>query len=201
MDLRTEFGPIDIYLFDQLLKGRIPPGSKVFDAGCGGGRNLIYFLRQGYEVFGVDNDPYAIEHLKKWVQQTRPDLDLNNFRSEAIESNSFEDQSFDTVILNAVLHFAQSEKEFLSILQGAWRVLKVGGLFFCRLTSDIGIESRVQLIQEKVYALPDGSTRYLVNQDDLLSLGEQLNGQLVDPIKTTNVQNQRCMTTWVLLKQ
>ena len=41
------FGPIDIYLFDQILRKRIAPGMRVFDAGCGHGRNLVFFLNQG----------------------------------------------------------------------------------------------------------------------------------------------------------
>ena len=44
--LQEQFGQIDIYLFDQLLRGRIPPGSRILDAGCGSGRNLVYFLRE-----------------------------------------------------------------------------------------------------------------------------------------------------------
>ena len=45
-DLQEQFGNIDIYLFDQLLRGRIGPGMRVLDAGCGGGRNLVYLLRE-----------------------------------------------------------------------------------------------------------------------------------------------------------
>jgi len=46
-DLRREFGDVDIYLFDLFHSGRIVEGMKVFDAGCGGGRNLVYLLRRG----------------------------------------------------------------------------------------------------------------------------------------------------------
>jgi hypothetical protein len=48
--------------------------------------------------------------------------------------------------------------------------------------------------------LPDGSERYLVDEALLTELAEQLGGQLADPLKTTVVQNQRSMTTWVLRK-
>ena len=54
INLQAWFGGIDIYLFDQLLKGRFVPGMRILDAGCGSGRNLVYFLRSGYEVFAVD---------------------------------------------------------------------------------------------------------------------------------------------------
>jgi hypothetical protein len=53
--LRREFGDIDIYLFDQLHRGNITIGMRVLDAGFGHGRNLVYLLRQGFDVSGVDN--------------------------------------------------------------------------------------------------------------------------------------------------
>lgn len=50
MELLDESGDLDIYVFDQLLRGRIRPGMRVFDAGCGGGRNLVYLMRRGYDL-------------------------------------------------------------------------------------------------------------------------------------------------------
>ena len=48
--------------------------------------------------------------------------------------------------------------------------------------------------------MPDGSERYLVDEALLCRLTGELGGQLADPLKTTVVQNQRCMTTWVVRK-
>ena len=104
------------------------------------------------------------------------------------------------VISSAVLHFAADESQFNAMLDGSWRVLKRGGLFFCRLASSIGMEDKVQRISERRHVLPDGSDRFLVDEEMLMRLGEKLGGELVDPIKTTVVQGQRCMTTWVLRK-
>jgi len=187
--LREQFGDIDIYLFDQLLRGRIQPGDRILDAGCGGGRNLVWLLRQGYEVFGVDSEKRSIENLP-------PD----HFRAEPIEAMSFPDAFFDVVIASAVLHFAKSDDHFLAMLRGAWRVLKPGGMFFSRLASSIGIETKIQPVGEGRYLLPDGSERYLVDETTLMNLTEQLGGKLLDPLKTTVVQNQRSMTTWVVRK-
>jgi SAM-dependent methyltransferase len=187
--LREQFGDIDIYLFDQLLRGRIQPGDRVLDAGCGGGRNLVYFLRQGYDVFAVDSENRAIENLP-----------AGRFRKEPIEAMSFPDAFFDVAIASAVLHFAKSDDHFLAMLHGVWRVLKPGGLFFCRLASSIGIETRIQPVGQGRYLLPDGSERYLVDETKLMNLTEQLGGELLDPLKTTIVQNQRSMTTWVVRK-
>jgi hypothetical protein len=71
-------------------------------------------------------------------------------------------------------------------------------VFFCRLASSIGIESRVRGLGSGRFLLPDGSERYLVTETRLMDLTTQLGGELIDPIKTTIVQNQRSMTTWVM---
>jgi tellurite methyltransferase len=197
LSLAEQFGQIDIYLFDQLLRGRIQPGMRILDAGCGAGRNLVYFLQTGYEVFGVDSDPRAIAA----VRRIAPTLPADNFRVEAVEQMSFPDAFADVVISSAVLHFASSDSHFQAMLQGMWRALKPGGLLFCRLASSIGIEKQIKPIAGRRSLLPDGSERYLVDAKLLTELAEQLNAKLADPIKTTVVHNERSMTTWVLRKR
>jgi len=194
MDLETAFGAIDIYLFDQLLRGRIAPGMRIFDAGCGSGRNLIYFLREGYDVCGVDADPGAIESVRRLA----PHLPADRFRAEPVESTSFGDGYADVVISSAVLHFACDDEAFEAMLRGTWRVLKPRGLFFCRLASTIGIADRIHPLGGRRYRLPEGSDRYLVDEAMLVEWTTRLGGTLVDPLKTTVVQNQRSMTTWVM---
>jgi SAM-dependent methyltransferase len=198
--LQSHFGQIDIYLFDQLLRGRIVPGMRIFDAGCGSGRNLVYLLREGYEVFGADPDPRAIAAARALSASLAPALPASNFHMEAIEDMSFADAFADVVISSAVLHFARDDAHFESMLHGTWRVLKAGGLFFCRLASSIGLEDRVARVVGQRFLLPDNSERYLVNEGLLLRLTNEIGGQLLDPLKTTIVQNQRSMTTWVVRK-
>ncbi len=199
--LREQFGDIDIYLFDQLLRGRISPGMRILDAGCGGGRNLVYLLSHGYQVFAVDADPLAIESVRSLAAVLAPAIPLANFRVEVLERMSFPDRFADAVISNAVLHFAADDRQFQAMLHGSWRVLKPGGIFFCRLASSIGLEAAVRRIEGRRFLLPDGSERYLVDEALLLRLTEDLRGDLLDPLKTTVVQNQRSMTTWVLQKR
>lgn len=202
MDLKTRFGSIDIYLFDQLLRGRVPPGARVLDAGCGGGRNLVYLLRSGYEVFGLDVDPQAIREVHALAADLRAGLPPENFRAEPIEASSFPDHVATLVISSAVLHFARDDEQFDAMLAGTWRLLAPGGLFFCRLASTIGVESRVRKIGSagRRYRLPDGSERYLVDDALLDECTRRVGGRMLDPLKTTVVQDQRSMTTWVLRK-
>ncbi len=201
IDLQKQFGEIDIYLFDQLLRGRIDPGARILDAGCGAGRNLVYLLRQGYPVFGVDQDAANVATVQALAAILAPNLPASNFREENIQSLSFPDGYFDAVISSAVLHFAENPKHFRAMLHGCWRVLKPGGLFFCRLASSIGIEQQIKSLGAGRYQLPDGSERFLVDERLLARSSNELGGDMIDPLKTTIVQNERSMTTWVLRKR
>ncbi|ACU61724.1 class I SAM-dependent methyltransferase [Chitinophaga pinensis] len=199
-ELQQLYGNIDIYLFDQLLKGTYDKCKSVLDAGCGGGRNLIYFLKNGYDVYGIDPNPNAVEAVRQLSATLSHTNATENFVVASAENLPFEDNTFDLIISSAVLHFAQDPAHFQDMIYSMWRVLKPGGYLFARLASDIGIETQVQDLGNGRYLLPDGSERFLVSQQLLLQYTERLNARLHEPIKTTNVQNLRCMTTWCLQK-
>jgi tellurite methyltransferase len=198
-ELRSSFGEIDIYLFDQLVKGRFDRRRRVLDAGCGDGRNLVYFLRRGFTCFGVDRDPAAIEDVRRLAAACAPALPLENFQVGQIERLPWEDLSVNAIICSAVLHFASDEAHFGRMLDEMWRVLAPDGMLFARLASSIGLEDRVQSVRGRV-RLPDGSDRFVVDESILLEWTRRFDARLLDPIKTTNVQHQRCMTTWCLHK-
>jgi len=201
VDLREQFGDIDIYLFDQLLRGRISPGMRVLDMGCGAGRNLVYLLRAGFEVFGVDADPGSIDAVRRLASRLAPRLPEDNFRVGTVEERLFPPASADVVLSSAVLHFARDDAQFTAMLRACWEALVPGGMFFCRLASSIGMEHRMVPVAGRRHRLPDGSERYLVDADYLTALTREMGGRLVDPLKTTVVQDQRCMTTWVVQKE
>src|SRR6185503_1024236 len=116
VNLQELFGGIDIYLFDQLLKGRFDPGMRILDAGCGSGRNLVYFLRKGYEVFGVDQSAAAISQTQRLAAALAPHLRAENFRVEPVEKMSWESapvtthihtsHGFEFVTSSALIYFA-----------------------------------------------------------------------------------------------
>ena len=198
--IQAQFGNMDIYLFDQLLKGRFDNCRAILDAGCGSGRNLVYFLQQNVAVYGIDQRLEAIEAVRQLSQRLNPNNSPQNFVLGELDAMPYGDASFDLVICNAVLHFADNEAHFDRMLRSLWRVLQPGGYLLVRLASDIGIEASVKPLGDGRYLLPDGSTRFLVNEQLLLNYTKELGGQLFEYIKTTNVQNLRCMTTWCVQK-
>lgn len=200
-DVRSLLGSIDIYLLDQYLRGRIERHMTLLDAGCGDGRNLRFFLQQGLPVYAVDQNPQAIDSVRLLAASLAPQLPAENFRVEKIEAMSLEDAAADVVVCSAVLHFAADDDQFTRMVTGCWRVLRPGGVFFSRLASTIGMEKQVRSIRGRYCALPDGSERYLTDEAQLMQLTATLGGELLDPLKTTVVQDQRSMTTWVLRKR
>jgi len=198
-ELRSQFGDIDIYLFDQLLRGRFDGRRRVLDAGSGSGRNLPFLLSRGFEVFALDEDPAAVTSVRKLAERLAPTLPVDNIRQGVLDTLPWPDGHMDAIICSAVLHFARDRTHFERLLAEMWRVLAPGGLFFARLASSIGIESLIDAPVGRV-RLPDGSDRFVVDERFLLDKARELGATPLDPIKTTNVQQQRCMTTWVLQK-
>ncbi len=198
-ELRSLFGDIDIYLFDQIARGRFDRRRRVLDAGCGDGRNLPYLLRRGFDCFAVDEDPAAVRRVRRLAAELAPALPPGNFQVASIEQMPWVDGAMDAVICSAVLHFASGEAQFARMLEEMWRVLAPDGLLFARLASNVGLEGKVGPAGTRS-RLPDGTDRFLVDEPMLLAWTERLGGHLADPIKTTNVQQQRCMTTWCVVK-
>src|SRR5829696_220519 len=200
VNLQEQFGGIDVYLFDQLLKGRFGPGVRVLDAGCGSGRNLVYFLREGFDVCGVDTSPDAVAHVRSLARALAPHLPEENFRREPVERMSFGDESFAAVLSSAVLHFARDESHWLAMMREMWRVLKPGGLFFARLASTAGVEGEVEHLGGRRYRLPGGVEWLLSDERLLRETADALRGELLEPLKTVVVHGARSMSVWCLRK-
>lgn len=195
-NIQTQLGQTDIYLIDQIMKGRYKPDDIILDAGCGSGRNMHWFLQNNFNITGIDINEAAIQELKDKYPGLR-----NTFSVLPVENTGFADNRFDHIICSAVLHFVNSTTQFKSMLNELVRVLKPGGSLFIRMTSDIGIEDKVELIADGVYVIPDGSTRFLLTRQLLAGCMQQNKLSFIEPIKTTNVDDVRCMSTLLLQKK
>lgn len=194
------FVGMDIYLLDQLMRGRVAPGARVLDVGAGAGRNLRWFLERGHPCVAVEPNREAAEALLEGLAARRLHLAEDDLIRKAVEVADVPSGAFDLVICVAVLHFAAEHRRFDAIVQAAWDALAPGGVLFVRLATTIGIEDQVRPLGEGRYVLPDGSERYLADEERLLRMTERLGALPLDPLKTTIVQGLRAMTTWVLGK-
>jgi tellurite methyltransferase len=199
LSVQEQFGQIDIYVFDQILRGNIARGMRVLDAGCGYGRNLVHLLREGCEIFALDGDADGVDHVRQLSESLKTGLPSENFQVGPIERMPFPTGFADVVICNSVLHFARDDRHFRAMLGELWRVLAPGGMLFCRLGSRIGMD--LEQVRGNIFIVGDGSEWFLVDEEILLGLTEEMNAVLVDPLKTTIVQDYRCMTTWVMRKR
>ena len=188
-------GATDIYLVDQIMKGRYKATDTILDAGCGYGRNLHWFLRSKVVIYGTDQDGNAIHEL-----QLRHPAVAERFRLSAVEKIPFENDRFDHIISSAVLHFANDAGHFRQMMAEMVRVLRPSGSLFIRMTSDIGIEDKVQLVGDGVYDIPDGSRRFLLTRTLLADVMRENGLSFLEPLKTVNVNDMRCMSTVVVRK-
>lgn len=196
--LAAGIGQIDLYLLDLLLRGAVSPGARVIDVGCGGGRNLEYFLRGNYAVSALDPDLEACRNVEDLARRSgRDDCDV---RQESIESCSFQDHSFDLVVCNAVLHFLPSRQEFDRAVERLARLARPSGIVFARLATTFALESELVPLPEPRekgwFRLPDESERFLVSTSDLIELTAKHAAGMM-PLKTVHVHGKRSMTTWI----
>ncbi len=189
-------GQTDIYLIDQIMKGRYQPGDQLLDAGCGNGRNLHWFLHNGFNIKGIDISELALAQVKS----SYPVIPEGNLLVASLENIPFGENHFNHIICSAVLHFAENAAQFNYMLGEMVRVLKTGGSLFIRMASNIGIEDKVQFISEGNYAIPDGSTRFLLTRQLLAQSMQQHDLSFIEPLKTINVHDERSMSTLLLQK-
>lgn len=179
------------------MKSRYNPEDKILDAGCGPGRNMYWFLQNNFNIYGTDISDEAISNLKNQY----PDLPADKFLVSSVEETIFPDNHFDHIISSAVLHFANSTVHFHKMMNEMVRILKPGGTLFIRMTSDIGIENKVGHIADGVYLIPDGSKRFLLTRSLLIDCMNQNRLNFIEPLKTVNVDDVRCMSTLILQKK
>lgn len=189
-------GNTDIYLIDQIMKGRYTPPQRLLDAGAGAGRNLHWFARQGFDVYGSDRNPEAVQALK----QNYPDIAADRFRVAPVEDLPYEDDFFHHIICSAVLHFADDETHFEHMFGELVRVLKPGGSLFIRVATDVGLADKMIPLGNGRFTMPDGSDRFLLTRSMLGNLLHQHRLNLLEPFKSVLVDDLRSMGVLVLGK-
>jgi ubiquinone/menaquinone biosynthesis C-methylase UbiE len=185
-------GNVDIYVIDQILKARYQPGQSILDVGCGNGRNLKWFYQNDFLIEGIDADVQRIAQAKEGYPKH-----AENFSVGKIEALPYAANSFDHLLCCAVLHFAQNETHFKAVILEMLRVLKPSGTLLIRMASTIGLDGKTPFVQDGV---SHETGNFYLTRECISELLKSYPLALIEPIKTTNVQDARAMTTLVFQK-
>ncbi len=200
-ELNRLLGNVDIYLLDQILKGRFSKEMKILDAGCGEGRNAVYFIQKDYPIFGIDPNELAIQYCRYLAKSLNPEFDALRFQVGCLEAIPFHTEAFNAVICSAVFHFAENVDNFWQMIYEIHRVLKPGGVFWFRMTTAFGgILEQSQELGNGKYLLPDGSERFLFLPAYVDKL-ETIGFQFLEPLKTVLIPGQREMGVFLIEKR
>ncbi|WP_296619530.1 bifunctional 2-polyprenyl-6-hydroxyphenol methylase/3-demethylubiquinol 3-O-methyltransferase UbiG [Marivirga sp.] len=198
--LNSELGNVDLYWLDFILKGYLADNAKILDAGCGEGRNITYCLKNGMDIFGIDQNPDAINFLKLIAKQYKlTDIDAR-FQIMKLDKILFPNFTFDVIICSAVLHFAKSREHFDNMMRELARLLKPNGKIFIRTMTDRYLPENIIEIEEGIIQFPHGQTRFITNVDAFAADLKKLNLKLIEPYKEVVVENKHTMGTFMLAK-
>ena len=192
MKILEKIRGIDIYLLDQIIKGNLNKDSRILDAGCGHGRNIISLIKEGYSIDAIDPDIDKVKEIEHVFINKKSTIEISDIEGFSTK------KTYDFIICNAVLHFAQNHEQFKRMIDSLTKLSANNGTLFIRMTSNFATNKSFKIDQNGLAYLPDDTTRYLLTEDNLNYILK--NFTYKEPLKTVNVSNLRCMTTLVLTK-
>jgi tellurite methyltransferase len=199
--LNQELGNADLFLVDLILKGFFNEGSSLLDAGCGEGRNLPYFLKHKFNVFGIDQNYSALMMLKITGRMLNQNFDPVNFIHGDLKDLPFNDDFFDYILCFSVLHFVDNQTVYNNIFKNLFRVMKKEGRLILGMDSVFGMEKNLTSLGNGRYQLQNGETRYLLEQEIISSINRDLGFEITEPIKTHIVHQKESISYLVLKKR
>lgn len=148
--IRTRIGPVE-YIERRKCE-------RILDLGCGNGRHVVYFARQGFEVSGIDISSEALALCAEWLQIERLVADL---RCASVDKLPYSSDEFDAIVSFGVLDHVTMQVG-LRAMNEIVRVLKRGGLLHLNLRSPDSYDfGKGQEIEPGTYVLAEGHERGL----------------------------------------
>jgi 2-polyprenyl-3-methyl-5-hydroxy-6-metoxy-1,4-benzoquinol methylase len=199
--LNNELGNADLILIDQILKDRFSDQMRILDAGCGEGRNMIYFVKNGYNIYGIDQDEEAVNMAKIVCASANRSYIMENIQAFPIEENPFPDLFFDAVICINVLHSVSGHDEFFDLFDHLLRLLNNGGFLFLSMESDIGLSNRSlkKSINEEIRTLASHNFYFSSELRHEILANDQL--MEIEPSKTIVIGDIKSYTYLFLKKK
>jgi SAM-dependent methyltransferase len=115
----------DIERITQLLRDR--NAQRILDLGCGTGRHLVFLSKLGFEMYGFDASPRALEIAEHWLKEEGFHVNLIHHRME--HRFPYDDAFFDALLSIQVIHHNLMEDIQYSVSE-IKRVLGDKGLIF-----------------------------------------------------------------------
>lgn len=154
----------------------VPDGGKILDLGCGSGRDSLYFMNNGYDIFAIDGSEEMVAHTKKYIGDR---VQLATFESYNTE------QTFDGIwALASLLHVDRENIE--GIIRKYSSLLNDKGVFFMSFKN-----------REEDYR-KDGRFFTCFTEDGLVGLiGDIQDIELVKVMHTVDVREDRPDEKWI----
>ena len=113
----------------------LPPQGRILDVGAGAGEYSLYFARKGYEVCALE---LAENNIKAFREKLTPEDSIDLVQGNAVDLSSYDDSSFDVVLVFGPLYHLHSESDRQRCIAEALRVCKPGGkVFFAFISNDM----------------------------------------------------------------
>ena len=128
---------------------------RVFDLGCGSGRHTVFFAKNGFDVYGMDNSRSGLEQTRDWLKKSRLRAQLKN--ASCYKRFPYADDSFDAIISVQVIHHAKIS-DIRGCISEMRRVLKPGGIIFISVPKNKKdrFRSKVKMIAPRTFVPLDG---------------------------------------------
>lgn len=121
-------GNLDRERSQELLKRFLPPTpAKILDIGGGPGGHACWLAQQSYEVHLIDITPLHVR-LAREASQRQPETPLASANIGDAVSLPWNSETADAILLFGPLYHLTDEKDRLTALREAYRVLKSGGI-------------------------------------------------------------------------
>ena len=162
----------------QLLEKfvEIVDSGKVLDAGCGWGRDVNFFNENGLDATGIDMASKPMEYAQENMD--------GDFQRMDIAYLAFQDEKFNGVWCNSVIHFYEPEKMHKPVSELA-RVLKKDGILY------INFKLTEENPEPDVREEEDGSyvKRYLMPREKIEKILEDNNLEILEEYSEVNTED------------
>lgn len=192
--LNKELGNADLLLIDQILKGRFQPDARILDAGCGEGRNMVYFVNNHFPVYGLDQNPEMVTMARLIARSINKNYTVENIIQGTIEKNPFPATFFDVVLCINVLHAARDTDHFFEMVESLLKVLRKGGGLYIGMASISPAGEECITSSSRKNNESDTPVKILMNEDLMRRLLELKTIEKDGPAQFHQIEGSICMT-------